>query len=1068
MSPSRDATNAGGNRRLSAVLGGGSLLPAAVLELGLKLCVALREVYAVDESGHGLEPHEREFRPENVLLTPGGDVVSGDLGLPDFGAPPRDKPVYRAPEQFRGAPRDRRSDVFVIAALVYEATVGEPLFDGPNGADAQFAVEHGLEGHLVLKDMVRTVDARIEGLGGLLEGCLLVDPGARFADPAELGARIAQLLGRSGLQPGSLAKRVAMTPEEKARSVSMPAAPLPKPAPELCAPRRRAPSPARSDPPPPAKAQGPRDDAESASPPFPPPREEPQPAPRSQPAAGAAAPFPPAAALRPQATEPFPPATEPSPPPTVPFPPLAEPLPPATEPSPRTTVPFPPLAEPSPPATVPFPPTAEHLTPATVPFPPLAEPSPPATEPPPGRRPPPPDFVDLPDVSEPAPLAPMVLPPAVPPPAPASWPGTPRPEPVEELNPPPPPSWLTADEQPDAGSSVELSIDDIGRERPEADEAGGAGVAPPPPLAEAGSGFKLQAEEDPESIWNRLPPLEAPPELQQSEARLDSSPPPTPLRTAELLPRAPQEAVPLRRTALSMKSDEPGEETLAGAIRWFLSRILLYSLFLATIAFALAWYDVFPDATRKAAGRAWDATPAKVKDAIPAPWGEAAVDLWANRVGAGAGRGLGAVVVKVVPEDVARSVEEVVAGAEATPTPLDAGSPRGDGIVRAAAGWVEEEAEAKAGEGLLLIDAELEGRPLGETVRVEVLDAQGVVVAEGVSGASIATNPGEWTARLTYRESDSSGEHVGTVTGLRTHVAHRSRYRTRVDLAVGFLDTRFLVDAVDVSREVVLRGWPPRADREASPPAWTGPGGAGLALPAGQWFVVAEYDDGRHAATRLDLGRLEVPAQHGRVSRKKSLQQGEELNPTGPGMDIEVSNFGEEVSGQTEIYVYRAGDDVRHATAVAAGRGAYYFDVPAGSYDVRLVFRPSNLSDDVVGEKTVTGLRVTEATVLRTKVDIGFAYSTLDVLVTLDDADVSDKVRIVVIGPGASFEGANRVLDGYLGHEHVIVSGTYDIYLVFDSPEGEVRRHFSMVDLKQGRLWKQRFSMNDAEWIARD
>ena len=987
----------GGNRRLSSVLGGGSLLPAAVLELGLRLCAALGEVYEIDESNHGLEPDERELRPENVLLTRAGDVASGDLGLPDFGAPLKDKPIYRAPEQLTGRLRDHRSDVFVLGALLYEAAVGQPLFDGPTGVDARFAVEHGLEGHLVLKDVVRTVDTHIRGLGEILEACLREAPEDRPADPSTLGRRLAELMTALELPTGALAKRVAMSPEVRTRSVSMPAASRPVPAP------RPAPAPAR-----------------------PPPR---TPAPDF-----------------------------------VDLPDVSEPAPlePLTGPHPRPT-PGPSAPHPGPAARTSSP--AAHRDPS--PFAPLPPAAPPAVA---GG------FAPLPAAEPPRGLdaiaamdpGPALSPPPMPepePPSPPSWLTTPpaaeagRLDEPPEPDPPPPPSWLEATDSPEGGSSVEFSLEDIGRERSPPPEP-----IPPPPLAEAGAGFKLQAEEDPESTWNRLPPLDAPPELRQS-TRLSEPDQPLPV---DLLPAAPREKVPLRRTALSLQSKEQKDETLAGALRWFLSRILLYAAFVTTIVFALAWYDVFPDATSKAATRAWEATPSTLKDAVPDRWNELAVELWSNRVGAGAGSGLGAVVVQVVPEDIARSVEEVVAGAEPTPTPLDAGAPQGSGIVQAAAGWVEAQAEAKPSEGMLLIDAELEGRPLDERVKVEVLDADGAVVAEGTSGTTIDIDPGEWTARLTYRESDTSGEHVGTVSGIRTHVGHRSRYRTRVDLAVGFLDTRFLVDAVDVSPDVVLSGWPPKADRETSTPSWSGPGGTGLALPSGGWFVVAEYDDGRHAPTRLELGLIDVPPQHGRLSRKKSLQQGEELNPTGPGMDIEVTNFGEDVSGLTEIYAYRAGEDVKHATATASGRGAYYFDVPPGSYDLRFVFRPSRHNEDVVGEKVVTGFRVAEAEVKRATVDIGFAYSTLDVAVSLEGADVSDTVRAVVIGPGASFEGANRVLDAYLGVEHAIVSGSYDIYLVYAGPAGEVRRHFSMVDLRHGRVWKQRFSMNDAEWVARD
>lgn len=903
----------GGNRRLSAVIGAGALLPAAVLELGLKLCVALREVYAFDATDLGLEPHEREFRPENVLLTPTGDIVAGDLGLPDFGAPPKEKPIYRAPEELKGHDRTPQSDVFVVGALIWEAAVGEPLFDGPSGADAQFAVEHGVEGHLVLKDLVRALNSRIDGLGPIVDGCLKPDADDRYADPGLVGAELARLMGKTGLAPGALAKRVVMTPEARARSVSTPAAAAPK-------------LPSRLN---------------------------------------------------------------------------AKPAPPAARPAPVAPAPAPPA------------------------------PAPPAPAPP--RRVPPPPPLPPADVSEPEPLPPL---------SPVAPPGPP----------PEAPSWLEEQDE-EGGPSVELDLGDIGRaRRPDPPK-----VAPPPPLADAGSSFSLQAESDPESTWNRAPTIEAPPGLRQSKPDEDTHP----------LTGRKIEKVPLKRTQLSLKKEkEEKEETFGGAVLWFFSRILLYLTLVATIAFALAWYDVFPNASRKASLRAWEAVPSAARDAVPLHWKDAAIDLWTNRIGAGAGQGVGSVIVKVVPEDVAKSVEETIAGAEPTPTPLDAGQPEGDGIIGAVAGWAEPDAEAPPGEGFVRVDAELDGDTLNELVTIHVLAEDGTELAVGPSSTNIAVPAGPAVVKAVYSETEAAGEHSGEIRGVVVHPAHASKYRAAVSLPVGYLDTRFLVNAVDVSDQVVLKAWPKKANPSAGDPAWVAAGGAGVAVPAGHWQIVGHYDDGKHAPTSVSLDTLEVPADHGRVSRKMSMQLGEQLNPTGPGVDIEVTNFGEDVSTFTELYLYRAGSDVQNSTAVASGRGAYYFDVAPGQYELRLVFRPSNHDLDVVGEKVVSGFVVGESGVKRATIDVGFAYATLDVEVFQGEQDVSDDARVVVIGPGASFEGADRVLDADFSTPHALVVGTWDIHILVDTADGEVHHTFGMVDLKHGRVWKQSFQVNDPEWTA--
>lgn len=87
----------------------------------------------------------RHVKPDNILLTPGGDVKLADLGLAKHVETTMHltktgcsvgTPDFMAPEQFRDARHvDRRSDVYALAATLYTAVTGQLPFAAPNLVD---------------------------------------------------------------------------------------------------------------------------------------------------------------------------------------------------------------------------------------------------------------------------------------------------------------------------------------------------------------------------------------------------------------------------------------------------------------------------------------------------------------------------------------------------------------------------------------------------------------------------------------------------------------------------------------------------------------------------------------------------------------------------------------------------------------------------------------------------------------------------------------------------------------------------------------------------------------------
>ena len=93
----------------------------------------------------------RDVKPENIMITPGGEVKVADFGLARVA---RDgealnltqvgitmgTPLYMSPEQVEGRPVDPRSDLYSFGVTCYHMLAGHPPFDGPTALNV--AVQH--------------------------------------------------------------------------------------------------------------------------------------------------------------------------------------------------------------------------------------------------------------------------------------------------------------------------------------------------------------------------------------------------------------------------------------------------------------------------------------------------------------------------------------------------------------------------------------------------------------------------------------------------------------------------------------------------------------------------------------------------------------------------------------------------------------------------------------------------------------------------------------------------------------------------------------------------------------
>ena len=142
-----------------------------------------------DEQGKELQIVHRDVSPQNILVSNEGEVKLVDFGIAraatkashtDSGSL-RGKLLYMSPEQAWGKTLDRRSDVFSLGAVLYEALTGHPLFSGNSEMsvlervrDAQFLPPSSLN---------PAVPIEIEAI---VTRALQKNPDERYQDAAEM------------------------------------------------------------------------------------------------------------------------------------------------------------------------------------------------------------------------------------------------------------------------------------------------------------------------------------------------------------------------------------------------------------------------------------------------------------------------------------------------------------------------------------------------------------------------------------------------------------------------------------------------------------------------------------------------------------------------------------------------------------------------------------------------------------------------------------------------------------------------------------------------------------------
>jgi serine/threonine-protein kinase len=124
-------------------LAGGSLAERIAVgpQSPVEVASAVAQAASALDYAHRRGIVHRDVKPDNILFDEDGHALVTDFGIAETrsqgrltaGGRAMGTPHYMSPEQAMGKLVDGRSDVYALGVVMYEALVGAPPFDGPDG-----------------------------------------------------------------------------------------------------------------------------------------------------------------------------------------------------------------------------------------------------------------------------------------------------------------------------------------------------------------------------------------------------------------------------------------------------------------------------------------------------------------------------------------------------------------------------------------------------------------------------------------------------------------------------------------------------------------------------------------------------------------------------------------------------------------------------------------------------------------------------------------------------------------------------------------------------------------------
>jgi eukaryotic-like serine/threonine-protein kinase len=180
------------------------------------ICEGLHAAHELkDEAGRPLSVVHRDVSPQNVMVSYEGQAKLLDFGVAKIEALEADgrtktgevkgKTAYMSPEQAMGDPIDRRSDLYSVGAVLFEAVSGRKMWGG--GTDLEVLRRMALEEPPTLESVAPGTPAAICRLQRRL---VSRDPSKRPASALEVATELRTFIASTGTHPDARVVRSLM------------------------------------------------------------------------------------------------------------------------------------------------------------------------------------------------------------------------------------------------------------------------------------------------------------------------------------------------------------------------------------------------------------------------------------------------------------------------------------------------------------------------------------------------------------------------------------------------------------------------------------------------------------------------------------------------------------------------------------------------------------------------------------------------------------------------------------------------------------------------------------------